>query len=65
MAATFDLGVNGHILVFASEKKGVPKAEINPLRGLPRLRTTKSANDALALAEKKVEKQSSGHSCDI
>lgn len=48
MVATFDLGVNNQILVFASQKKGVQTAEINRLPGLPRLRMTKSVNDAVA-----------------
>lgn len=55
MVATFDLGVNDQILVFASQKKGVQTAEINRLQGLPHLRTTKSMNDAFALVNKSLK----------
>lgn len=53
MAVTFDLGVKDQILVFASQKAGVhTTAEIKLLRGLPHLRMTKSANDAVAVVNK-------------
>ena len=40
---------------FCISMEGVQTAEINHLQGLPRLRTTKSVNDAVALVNKSLE----------